>query len=299
MISSHYQPANGGTIREQIALDIDRLIYTSSSVENLLNKLKERGYEIKQGKYLAVKAPFSERYVRLKSLGDDYLPKMLEKRISSNDTYVRKVRERMSRSNEVVKKICAMVLETSVAIQQFRIIPRKTKPQKTYTLSNDDNLNLLVEQLSTIGEFGITSRDGIYTKAAELKKSVDDKTEEINILSEEAPTLKNDIAQIRFYFQNVQNRRKLDAMGQVKLAAAKEVLEKHGVRSEEDVAALEERLKLLPSYIKTIQRGIAEEQAKLKRINRLADVYEKVVEGNYIDNLIKGQRELEQKILKK
>ena len=293
VISSHYQPANGGTIREQIALDIDRLIYTSSSVENLLNKLKERGYEIKQGKYLAVKAPFAERYVRLKSLGDEYLPKTLEKRISSNGTYVRKVRERMSRSNEVEKKICAMVLETSVAIQQFRIIPKKTKPQKTYTLSNDDNLNLLVEQLSTIGEFGITSRDGIYAKAAELKKSVDDKTEEIKILSEEAPTLKNDIAQIRFYFQNVQNRRKLDAMGQVKLAAAKEALEKHGVRSEEDVAALEERLKLLPSYIKTVQRSIAEEQAKLKRINQLADVYEKVVEGNYIDNLIREQKEQE------
>ena len=93
----------------------------------------------------------------------------------------------MSRSNEVEKKICAMVLETSVAIQQFRIIPKKTKPQKTYTLSNDDNLNLLVEQLSTIGEFGITSRDEIYAKAAELKKSIDDKMEEIKILSEEAP----------------------------------------------------------------------------------------------------------------
>ena len=293
VISSHYKPANGGTIREQIALDIDRLIYTSSSVENLLNKLKERGYEIKQGKYLAVKAPFAERFVRLKSLGEDYLPKMLEKRISSNGTYVRKVRERMSRSNEVEKKICSMVLETSVAIQQFRIIPKKTKPQKTYTLSNDDNLNLLVEQLSTIGEFGITSRDGIYEKAAELKKRIDDKMEEIKILSEEAPTLKTDIAQIRFYLQNVQNRRKLDAMEQVKLAAAKEALEKHGVRSEQDVAALEERLKLLPSYIKTVQRSIAEEQAKLKRINQLADVYEKVVDSNYIDNLIREQKEQE------
>ena len=112
-------------------------------------------------------------------------------------------------------------------------------------------------------------------------------------MSEEAPTLKTDIAQIRFYLQNVQNRRKLDAMEQVKLAAAKEVLEKHGVRSEQDVAALEERLKLLPSYIKTVQRSIAEEQAKLKRINQLADVYEKVVDGNYIDNLIREQKEQE------
>ena len=112
-------------------------------------------------------------------------------------------------------------------------------------------------------------------------------------MSEEAPTLKNDIVQIRFYLQNVQNRRKLDAMEQVKLAAAKEALEKHGVRSEQDVATLEERLKLIPSYIKNVQRSIDEEQAKLKRINQLADVYEKVVDGNYIDNLIREQKEQE------
>ena len=31
----------------------------------------------------------------------------------------------------------------------------------------------------------------------------------------------------------------------------------------------------------------------LKRINQLADVYEKVVEGNYIDNLIREQKEQE------
>mgnify|MGYP004648172665 FL=1 len=50
-------------------------------------------------------------------------------------------------------------------------------------------------------------------------------------------------------------------------------------------------MRLLPSYIKTVQNKIADEQAKLKRINQLADIYEKIVEGNYIDNLIRGQKE--------
>ena len=84
-------------------------------------------------------------------------------------------------------------------------------------------------------------------------------------------------------------------MGQVKLAAAKEAVDKHGIRSEGDVAELEERLKLLPSYIRTVQNKIAEEQAGLKRINRLAEVYESVVEGNYIDNLVRDQREQERR----
>ena len=291
VIAAHYQSANMGTIRDKITLDIDRLIYSSTSVENLLSKLKEHGYEIKHGKYIAVKAPFAERYVRLKSLGDEYLPKMLERRISLNGTYVRKVRERMSRSSEMEKKICSVILDTTVAIQQFRIIPKKTKPQKIYTFSNDESLNLLVEQLSTIGEFGIKSRDEIYAKAEELKNSVDEKTEELKALSNEAPTLKSEIAQIRFYFENVQNRRRLDSMGQVRLAAAKEVVDKHGIRSESEIGELEERLKLLPTYIRTVQDKLAEKQAWLKRINRLADVYESVIEGNYIDNLVKEQKE--------
>ena len=295
VIAAHYQSANMGTIRDRITLDIDRLIYSSTSVENLLSKLIEHGYEIKHGKYIAVKAPFAERYVRLNSLGDEYLPKMLERRISLNGTYVRKVRERMSRSSEMEKKICSVILDTTVAIQQFRIIPKKTKPQKIYTFSNDESLNLLVEQLSTIGEFGITSSSGIYAKAEELKNSVDEKTEELKALSNEAPTLKSEIAQIRFYFENVQNRRRLDSMGQVRLAAAKEVVDKHGIRSVSEFAELEERLKLLPIYIRTVQDKLAEEQARLKRGNRLADVYECVIEGNYIDNLVKEQKETELK----
>lgn len=201
----------------------------------------------------------------------------------------------MSRSSEMEKKICSVILDTTVAIQQFRIIPKKTKTQKIYTFSNDESLNLLVEQLSTIGEFGIVSRDGIYAKAEELKNSVDEKTEELKALSNEAPTLKSEIAQIRFYFENVQNRRRLDSMGQVRLAAAKEVVDKHGICSVSEIAELEERLKLLPTYVRTVQDKLAEEQARLKRVNRLADVYECVIEGNYIDNLVKEQKETELK----
>ena len=89
-------------------------------------------------------------------------------------------------------------------------------------------------------------------------------------------------------------------MGQVRLAAAKEVVDKHGIRSESEIAELEERLKLLPIYIRTVQDKLAEEQARLKRVNRLADVYESVIEGNYIDNLIREniERQFNNKLCK-
>ena len=73
---------------------------------------------------------------------------------------------------------------------------------------------------------------------------------------------KND-SMSRFYFKNVQNRRWLDPMGQVKLAAAKGIVDKNGI-----IAELEDRLKLLPTYVRT-QNKLTEKQARLKRINRL------------------------------
>lgn len=215
-ISSHYKPSEKLlSIREQTALDIDILVYSSESIDDLLIKLKERGYEIKHGKYIAVKAPSAERYIRLKSLGDEYLPPSLERRIANRYVYTRKVQERMNKSSDIEKKICAAILEATVAIRTFRITPKKTVQEKVYSYTNDANLNHLVKQLQTIGEFGLTSRESIYAKAQELQHTI------------------------------------------------------HELRSHGDNADIQ-------------QNG-------LKRVKELIRVYEDIVEGNYIDNLIRSQ----------
>lgn len=299
VISSHFKPTATGTIREQIALDIDRLIFSSADLDELLAKLKEKGYEIKRGKHLAVKAPFSERFIRLKSLGKDYLQSELEHRISEREEFPRSVRREMPNHNAMGKKVCVTILETATAIQQFRIIPRKIYPQKVYGYRNDERIKFLTMQLKSIQEFGVSSYDDVTAKSTELKESIERRNAEIKAMEDEVPTLKYDISQIRYYFSNLQNRRKLDTMGQVKFAAAKETAEKYGISSERDIEKLEERLRLLPTYISAERGKAVSEQEQLKRITQLGDVYEKIINGNYIDNLIKEQREQEQKIHKK
>ena len=96
----------------------------------------------------------------------------------------------------------------------------------------------------------------------------------------------------RFLFSAVSTS-KPDAMTQVKLAAAREIADKYGVKSEGDIASLEKRLKLLPDYISSIKDEVSEEQLKLGRVSNLISAYERIVEGNYIDNLIRAQREQE------
>ncbi len=68
-------------------------------------------------------------------------------------------------------------------------------------------------------------------------------------------------------------------------------MDKHGVMSEGDIAELEKRLRQFPTAVLSIKNEISDEQLKLRRVSDLITAYEKIVEGNYIDNLVRGQRE--------
>lgn len=295
-IAESYRPAKSDGVRDKIRMDIDLLALSATSLEDLLTKLQERGYEIKRGKYLAVKPKFAERFVRLKTLGDDYVPSYLEKRITDRDKFPNGVRTKYENTYGVEKALHGIVYKMSVEIRQFRLAPSKDKPSLFYTYQNDKNINYLARQLKTVSEFGITSREQMYAKADELKRGIDDKTAKLKELSVELPTLKSEIAQLRHFFSIGTKSQRLDAMEQTKLAAAREIADKYGVKSAEQIAALEERLARIPNEVATIKSELSDEQTKLKRISDLIAVYEKVVEGNYIDNLIRGQKEKDKTI---
>lgn len=219
-IASHYKPdEKAPTIREMIRLDIDRLVYRTETLDDLLYRLQERGYEVKYGKYISVKHPSAERFVRLKNLGDEFLPKNLEQRIAEKDMFTDRVRYEMQTANPVEKRFHITILNITTAVKQFRLEPKKSNARRHYCFQNDERINYLSQQLLTIGEFGITSRDDIYAKAQELQHNI------------------------------------------------------HVMRSKGD--------------------NPTEQETALKRINELIEAYEEIVEGNYIDNLIKAQKSRE------
>ena len=152
-------------------------MYSCDSFEDLLTKLQERGYEIKRGKHIAVKPQYAERFVRLKTLGEAYLPKNLEQRIGDREMFTNAVRAKFKTANTVEKKFHVTIMDMTIEIKQFRLMPRKDNSRLIYAYQNDANINYLSEQLATIGEFGFSSREQIYGKADELKRSIDEKNE--------------------------------------------------------------------------------------------------------------------------
>lgn len=155
-IASHYKPdEKAPTIREKIKLDIDRLVYRTETLDDLLFRLQERGYEIKYGKYISVKHPNAERFVRLKNLGDEYLPKNLEQRIAEKDMFTDRVRYEAQTASSIEKRFHIAILNVASAVKQFRLEPKKTDRRRYYFFQNDARINYLSEQLATIGEFGL------------------------------------------------------------------------------------------------------------------------------------------------
>ena len=70
------------TIRGQIKDELDEIIKWSYTFDQFWRILKQRGYEVKDaGKYIVLKPAFSQRYIRIKSLGKNYSEEAIRQRI--------------------------------------------------------------------------------------------------------------------------------------------------------------------------------------------------------------------------
>ena len=71
------------TVRGMVRADVDAALLRSRSFSDFLTRLRAQGYEVRtQGKYLAVRPSNSSRYVRLKSLGEDYTEDAIRARLA-------------------------------------------------------------------------------------------------------------------------------------------------------------------------------------------------------------------------
>lgn len=71
------------TIRGQIKDELDEIIKASYTYKDFWRILKQRGYEVKRDvKYVALKPAYSQRYIRLKSLGEDCSEESIQRRIA-------------------------------------------------------------------------------------------------------------------------------------------------------------------------------------------------------------------------
>jgi len=77
---------NNNSWKEDLRLDLDKAILQSNSFDKFKNILKQQGYEFKEPrKYLTIRKKGYERYIRTKTLGDDYIEERIKERIANEN----------------------------------------------------------------------------------------------------------------------------------------------------------------------------------------------------------------------
>lgn len=74
------------TIRSMIQSEVDAVIRDSFTFKSFIDLLEKRGYTVKYGenvKYIAIKPPNSPKFIRLKSLGEDYTEEAIKQRLQN------------------------------------------------------------------------------------------------------------------------------------------------------------------------------------------------------------------------
>ena len=132
------------TVRGQIKDELDEIIKCSYTCDQFWKILKQRGYEVKAtGKYIALKPAFSQRYIRLKSLGEDYGEEAIRQRIIAARNGIRILDKPITDYNAWLKKYEPTKLHGFKALYyhylyMFGKIRKKETPQRVSFYMRDE-----------------------------------------------------------------------------------------------------------------------------------------------------------------
>ena len=184
---SHYeweQSRKGNSWKEHIRDEIDKLIGEVTSLDELLQLLEELGYEIKRGKYISIKSPGQERFVRTKTLGEEYTKESLNIRITYRDmgTGMTPAQDEQSKLSQAY---VAVLHDVRILATQHKKAPRKRIITAEYSVDNDLDVYRLSAQLSVINREHIGSIGELEGRINEQKKQYEKYRVEVNGYIEE------------------------------------------------------------------------------------------------------------------
>ena len=276
---------NGGTIaynewlhrkegtswKQQIAEKIDELIPQVRSVDDLIETLKALGYEIKHGKYISVRAPGQERFVRTKTLGEDYTEESLSTRIRFNY-----VEGGFSIAQYDTNELYKAYAEVTDGIYRLDDSPA-------------NELDRMYAILYVLNEKDIKSIGEVEGKRRDIEKEMERLQKEVDQVSFEQSKREEIIYHAEQYFKYKDIDNPTDYELQM-LETFRQSMEKNDIHSETDVDKLRDKHKQYEEYLSQLE-GYKQSLLSYKLV--YADIqatYAQISKGDYISNLVEQER---------
>ena len=211
------------TVRGQIKEELDEIIKCSYTCDQFWRILKQRGYEVKAtGKYTALKPAFSQRYIRLKSLGKNYSEESIKQRIIAARNGIRILDKPATDYNAWLKKYEPTKLHGFKALYYhylylFGKIRKKETPQRISFYMRDELVKferyqrqfhfLMDNDIETIEQLNVF-KESAESKIKELKLNRSrlynkpDAKPEIEKINKELRELRKDVRTCKSIFED-------------------------------------------------------------------------------------------------
>ena len=271
----------GTSYKAKLKTAIDTLIPQVKDFDELLRRLQEMGYEIKQGKYISFRAAGQERFTRTKTLGAAYTEEAIKERIKG--VYVAK-----TKTLREDKKIRLVVdLENSIKAQQSAGYERWAKihnlkqAAKTMNFLTEHKIEQYADLVSRIEEMAAESG-----QAADALKDAEKRLADMAVLIKNVSTYQK-TKPVYDAYRKARNREKYRAGQEQAIIlheAAVRSLKAAGIAKLPNLAALQSEYEALQAQ----KESLYADYGKLKKKVREYDI----IKQN-IDSILQADRQPE------
>ena len=165
------------TWRTSIRLDIRDAVAESFTWKQFLDQMKQRGYQWKLNrKYIALKAPGMERYIRLRSLGKHYSEESIRQWILQPKSRIPAGKEGDSRFPK--KKLKGIQALYYSYLYQMGVLKQKPKRISPVLRADIRKLDARIEQMEFLQKHQITTREELLAYRTSLEERVQALTKE-------------------------------------------------------------------------------------------------------------------------
>ena len=265
--------------RDKLRDDIDRLLMMSKDFDQLLQRLCDAHYEIRLGKYIAVRPADGKNYIRLKSLGSAYSEDVLRNRLEIKAAYEQNLVRMIQAARDMHApnlRVLEMMRRYTILFSDGHFPVRKKNPQGILSWQNDAELDRLTALNAKINQ-GATLDS--------LRRDAEKKQQEVNELTERLEELDSyvrhhedlvECAQIVFYDKQ---------SARFTPEEAREMLRKESYLNAGNWRESEQRIEKAKSYRQNVTDNMWQAEAELREAVGYLTTAEQVLGGSFLQVL--------------
>lgn len=271
----------GTSWKEKIRIAIDNLLGTVKNIDELIYELERQGFTVKRGKYISVKAPNQQRFVRLRTLGDFYSEDILCERIK----IALEENQQSNEKNSLNKIFYERIYQVCEFVRENKKLPKKYFKNQPYILHNDFDVYTLSAQLAIINRDNIRSIGELNSKIEKLTAEYENARQEVNKLSEKLSQLEAVEKQVGAYFDLLE-KSELSEAEQLQLKMYGSLAELCNITNRDGLQRVEKLHRDTSEKVDRLKEQMNDCRKLYDTYVSISDTYKKISEGDYISNLI-------------